>query len=172
MSLRDWMALFRVIHIYSAIVLTGAIVFNTIILMPALRRIPAAHSAVVGGKIGAGLMLLGGTAIALLGISGFALMGLDGTLSKLVTVEFLVGSYGRWIGLMVLAWLVFVVTSTVSGIWYRTILTRKLPYSAGLNELEQRRAMQARISKWQDRLAYINLTLGVLAVLGGALATS
>ena len=35
--------------------------------MPALRRIPPAHSAVVSQKIGAGLMWLGGSAIFLLG---------------------------------------------------------------------------------------------------------
>ena len=39
--------------------------------MPALRRIPPAHSAVVSQKIGAGLMWMGGSAIFFLGITGF-----------------------------------------------------------------------------------------------------
>ena len=57
----------RAVHIYAAIVLVGSIIFNTGILMPALRRIPPAHSAVVSQKIGAGLMWLGGSAIFFLG---------------------------------------------------------------------------------------------------------
>ena len=58
----------------------------------------------------------------------------------------------------------------MSGIWYGTILTKKLPYSAGLRDLEERRAAQAKVSQWQDRLAYINLTLAVLAAFGGIMA--
>ena len=54
------------------------------------------------------------------------------------------------------------ITGTLSGFWYGTILTKKLPYSAGLRDLEERRAAQAKVSAWQDRLAYINLTLALL----------
>jgi hypothetical protein len=35
--------------------------------------------------------------------------------------------------------------------------------------LEERRAAQDRISAWQDRMNYVNLTLGVLALLGASL---
>jgi hypothetical protein len=50
-------------------------------------------------------------------------------------------------------------------------LIKKLQYSAGLRDLEERRAAQAKVSQWQDRLAYINLTLTVLAALAGVLAS-
>jgi len=170
-----WLHIFRLIHIYAAIVLVGAIFFNAAVLVPALRRIPAAHSAVVSQKIGAGLMLLGGTAMILLGISGLARLYVKGQFARFFSLFFSGGfirnSYVRWMSLMFAAWLMLVVTSTASGIWYRTILTRKLPYSADLRELAARRVSQAWVSSWQERLFYINLALALLAVLGGVMAS-
>jgi hypothetical protein len=159
----------RVVHIYSAIVLVGSIIFNTTVLMPALRRIPPAHSAVVSQKIGGGLMTLGGSAIVLLGVTGFLRLWLKGTLPYFFSSALKVDPYLHWLALMVGSWLVLAVTGTLSAVWYQTILTQKLPYSAGLRDLEERRAAQARISNWQDRLAYVNLTVALLAALGGAM---
>lgn len=164
--------LLRAVHIYSAIVLVGSIIFNTGILMPALRRIPPAQAAVVGQKIGAGLMWLGGSAILLLGITGFSRLWLMGLLPDLFSAQAFSNPQIRWIALMATSWFILAVTGTLSGIWYRTILTRKLDFSSGLRELEERRAAQAKISLWQDRLAYINLALALLAALGGIMATS
>lgn len=161
--------LLRVIHIYSAIVLVGSIVFNTLVLMPALNRIPPAHSAVVSQKIGFGLMTLGGSAIFLLGVTGFVRLWVRGILPMVFSSAVAVDPYLRWIGLMMVAWLMLVVTGILSGVWYSRILTRKLPYSAGLRDLEERRAAQAWVSNWQERLAYVNLALALLAVLGGAM---
>ena len=166
-----WYRILRAVHIYAAIVLVGAIIFNTGILMPALRRIPPAHSAVVGQKIGAGLMWLGSIAIVLLGVTGFLRLWLFGNLADLFSPEVILTPRMRWIALMVLAWLIFTITATLSAFWYNTVLTKKLPYSAGLRELEQQRAAQERVSAWQDRLAYLNLTLAILAALGGILAS-
>lgn len=164
--------LLRAVHIYAAIVLVGSIIFNTGVLMPALRRIPPAHSAVVSQKIGSGLMWMGGTAIALLGITGFSRLWLLGEFSNFFSPQVFTIPQLRWIALMVCSWSVLAVTGTLSGIWYRTILTRKLDFSAGLRELEERRAAQAKVSAWQDRLAYINLALALLAALGGIMASS
>ena len=155
----------RAVHIYAAIVLVGAIVFNTGVLMPALRRIPPAHAAVVGQKIGSGLMWMGGSAIFLLGITGFGRAWVLGQIPLLLSTEDL------WTSLMAFSWLMLLITGTWSGFWYATILTSKLPYGAGLRELEERRAAQARISAWQDRLAYINLTLAILAAFGGIMGS-
>jgi hypothetical protein len=170
LSTAFWLQLLRIIHVYAAIVLVGSIIFNTLILIPALRRIPPAHSAVVSDKIGFGLMVFGTSAIALLGVSGFVRMWVIGQLPNLVYADFLTNPYGRWIALMIVAWLFLVVTGTVSGYWYQTVLTRKLPYSAGLRDLEEKRAAQELVSKWQERLAYFNLTAALLAALGGAMA--
>jgi uncharacterized membrane protein len=161
----------RLIHVYAAIVLVGAVFFNTVVLMPALRRIPPAHSAVVAQKIGAGLMWLGGAAIALLGLTGFARLWLLGELPIIFSHAALAVPKLRWTLLMIGCWMMLLITGTLSAFWYRTILTKKLPYSAGLRDLEESRAAQARVSQWQDRLAYINLTLAVLAALGGILAS-
>lgn len=171
MGVYFWYRLLRLIHVYAAIVLVGAIFFNTVVLMPALRRIPPAHSAVVAGKIGAGLMWLGGAAIILLGATGFARAWLLGELPVLFSRSALEVPKLRWTCVMAGSWLSLLITGTLSAIWYRTILTRKLPYSAGLRDLEERRAAQAAVSMWQDRLAYINLALALLAALGGILAS-
>jgi len=161
----------RVIHVYAAIVLVGSIIFNTGVLMPALRRIPPAHSAVVSQKIGAGLMWLGGSAIFLLGVTGFTRAWILGELPLLFSSDFIRDPRLEWTALMAFAWLMLLITGTLSGIWYGTILTKKLPYSAGLRDLEERRAAQAKVSAWQDRLAYVNLTLAILAAFGGIMAS-
>lgn len=166
-----WYKILRLIHIYSAIVLVGAIIFNTVVLMPALRRIPPAHSAVVAQKIGAGLMWLGGVAIVLLGVTGFARLWMLGELPLLFSRSVFVVAQVRWLGLMATSWFILLITGSLSAFWYHTILTKKLPYSAGLRDLEERRAAQARVSQWQDRLAYINLALALLAALGGIMAS-
>ena len=169
LSLTTWLTGLRVLHIYAAIVLVGSIIFNTLVLIPALRRIPPAHSAVVSDKIGGGLMWFGTTAIVLLGVTGFVRLWIMGHLTRVFTWAFLVGPYGRWIWIMLLGWLVLLVTGTLSGVWYRTVLTKKLPYSAGLRDLEERRAAQEKVSLWQERLAYLNLAAALLAALGGAM---
>lgn len=158
-----------VVHIFSAIALVGSIGFNTLILVPALKRIPPAHSAVISEKIGAGLMWMGLVSLLLLGASGFVLLWSYGLLGALVSPAFWTTAYGWRLGLMMASWLVLVATGTLSAIWYRRVLTRKLPYTAGLRDLEERRAAQERVSAWQDRLAYLNLGLSVLAAFGGSL---
>jgi len=162
----------RAVHIYAAIVLVGSIIFNTGILMPALRRIPPAHSAVVSQKIGSGLMWLGGSAIFFLGITGFGRAWVLGEIPLLFSTEALGTVRLKWTALMAFSWLMLLITGTLSAFWYRTILTKKLPYAAGLRDLEERRAAQAKISAWQDRLAYINLMLAILAAFGGIMASS
>jgi hypothetical protein len=162
----------RAVHIYAAIVLVGSIIFNTGVLMPALRRIPPAHSAVVSQKIGSGLMWLGGTAIVLLGFSGFSRLWLMGELPALFSTQAFREPRLRWTMLMAGSWSILAITGTLSATWYGTILTRKLDYSSGLRELEERRAVQAKVSAWQDRLAYLNLALAILAAFGGIMASS
>ena len=160
---------FRVIHIFSAITLVGFIVFNTIVLQPALKRIPPAHSTVVSQKIGFGMMIGGTVSLVLLGLTGVGRLYLMGTLGNLLKIDFITGPYGRWIALMILGWSFLMVTGALSGYWYQAVLTKKLEYSAGLRELEEKRAAQERITLWQDRLYYWNVVAAVLAALGGAL---
>jgi hypothetical protein len=161
----------RVVHIYATIVLVGSIIFNTGILMPAMRRIPPAQAAVVGQRIGAGLMWLGGSAIFLLGITGFSRAWIFGEIPAFFSKDLAQDARVEWTALMAFSWLMLLCTGTLSGYWYRTILSKKLPYSAGLRDLEERRAAQAKVSAWQDRLAYINLTLALLAAFGGIMAS-
>src|SRR5512137_1383585 len=125
-----WFRFLRLIHVYAAIVLVGAVFFNTVVLMPALRRIPPAHSAVVAQKIGAGLMWLGGAAIVLLGATGFARVWLLGEMPVLFSRIALEVPKLRWTCLMAISWLMLLIAGTLSAIWYSTVLTKKLQYSA------------------------------------------
>lgn len=170
MSTVFWLQLLRVIHVYSAIMLVGSIVFNTAVLNPALKRIPPAHSTVVSQKIGGGLFVVGTTAIILLGLTGFIRLWLMGQLPNLFTVDFVTGPYGRWIALMATSWFFLLITGGLSGYWYKAVLTKKLPYSAGLRDMEEMRAVQEHITLWQDRFYYLNVVAALLAALGGAMA--
>jgi uncharacterized membrane protein len=158
-----------VLHVFAAIALVGSLIFNTLILMPALKRIPPAHSAVISEKIGSALMWVGLGSLILLGLTGFTILWTYGIIGRLLSLDWWTTAYGWRMGLMIAGWFALLCTGTLSAVWYRTVLTKKLPYTAGLRELEERRAAQQRVSDWQDRLAYFNLSLGVLAVLGGAL---
>jgi hypothetical protein len=160
---------FRVIHVFSAITLVGFIVFNTVVLQPALKRIPPAHSAVVSQKIGFGLMVGGMASLFLLGATGIGRLWLMGTLANLASFDFVIGPYGRWIALMILGWAFLMVTGILSGYWYQAVLTKKLEYSAGLRDLEEKRAAQELVTLWQDRLYYWNVVAAVAAALGGAM---
>jgi hypothetical protein len=158
-----------VVHIYSAIVLVGSMFFNAFILGPALKRIPPAQAATVGDKIGGGLRIAGPVTLTLLGLTGFLRLSYNHLLwSKFFSWSFISTRYGSRIWLMFLSWIVLVVTGTVSLAWYEKVLARKLPYTAGLRQLEERRAAQEKVSAWQERMNYVNVTIGILAVLGGS----
>jgi hypothetical protein len=86
------------------------------------------------------------------------------------TWSFMTTRYGSRIWLMFLSWFVLAVTGTVSLAWYEKVLAKKLPYTAGLRDLEERRAAQQKVSEWQERMNYVNVTIGILAVLGGSMA--
>jgi len=159
-----------VVHIYSAIVLVGSMFFNAFILGPALRRIPPAQAATVGDKIGAGLRVAGPVSLVLLVVTGLLRLNYMKLLGKMFTWSFMSTMYGSRIWLMFLSWFTLAVTGTLSLAWYEKVLAKKLPYTAGLRDLEERRAAQQKISEWQERMNYVNVTIGILAVLGGSMA--
>ena len=159
-----------VVHIYSAIVLVGSMFFNAFILGPALKRIPPAQAATVGDKIGAGLRVAGPVSLVLLVVTGLLRLHQMHLLGNFFSWSFMSTRYGSRIWLMFLAWFVLAVTGTLSLAWYEKVLARKLPYTAGLRDLEERRAAQQRVSEWQERMNYVNVTIGIVAVLGGSFA--
>jgi hypothetical protein len=161
-----------VVHIYSAIVLVGSMFFNAFILGPALRRIPPAQAATVGDKIGAGLRVAGPVSLVLLGVTGFLMLNRYRFLGDFFSLSFITSRHGSRLWLMFLSWVVLVITGTVSLVWYEKVLAQKLPYTAGLRDLEERRAAQEKVSAWQERMNYVNVTIGILAVLGGSLYAS
>jgi hypothetical protein len=161
-----------VVHIYAAIVLVGSMFFNAFILGPALKRIPPAQAATVGDKIGGGLRVAGPVTLVLLGVTGFLRLNYYKLLGKFFTLDYMTSPAGLRIWLMFVSWVVLVITGTLSLLWYEKVLARKLPYTAGLRELEERRAAQQKISDLQERMNYVNVTIGILAVLGGTMYAS
>ena len=162
-----------IVHIYSAIVLVGSMFFNAFILGPALRRIPPAQAATVGDKIGAGLRVAGPVSLILLGVTGFLRLQYNHFLwSKFFSLSFMTTRYGSRIWLMFVAWFALMVTGTLSLAWYERVLAKKVPYTAGLRYMEERRAAQQKVSDWQERMNYVNVTIGLLAVLGGSMFKS
>jgi len=159
-----------VVHIYSAIVLVGSMFFNAFILGPALKRIPPAQAATVGDKIGAGLRVAGPVSLGLLVVTGLLRLKYMHLLGKFFSWSFMSTQYGSRLWLMFLSWFVLAVTGTLSLAWYEKVLAKKLPYTAGLRDLEERRAAQQKVSDWQERMNYVNVTIGALAVLGGSMA--
>lgn len=163
-----------IVHVFAAIVLVGSMFFNVAILTPALNRIPPAQSAAVADKVGAGLRIAGPVSLLLLGLTGFLRLYDLGILGDFFTVDFVADNWQIAVPLwlMFLAWVALMVTGTLSLIWYEKILARKLPYTAGLRDLEERRAAQEKISRYQERLNMANTSLGLLAALGGTLFAS
>ena len=161
-----------IVHIYSAIVLVGSMFFNAFILGPALKRIPPAQAATVGDKIGGGLRIAGPVTLVLLGVTGFLMLNRFKMLGHFFTWSFMTSHTGLRLWLMFLAWFVLVITGTLSLAWYEKVLAKKLPYTAGLRALEERRAAQEKVSAWQERMNYVNVTIGLLAVLGDTLFVS
>jgi hypothetical protein len=158
-----------VIHIFAFIALVGSIFFNTLVLIPATRRIPPAHAAVVHNGIGTGLMWLGLSSLALLGITGFVLLWVYGTLGSLLDPAFWITAYGWRLAIMLVGWAGLLVTGGLSAWWSVTVMERKLPYTAGLQALEERRQAQQRISDIYEWLAWVNLGLALAATIGGTL---
>jgi hypothetical protein len=158
-----------IIHLFAAIVLVGFMMFNAFVLMPALSRLPPAYSATVADKVGSKLTLVGPVTLLLLGVTGLIRLNYYRLLGDFFTADFALSDIGWRLWVMFVAWVILLGTGTLALVWYDRYLTKKLPYAAGLRELEDRRATQERISRWQDRLNYINVTLGIVAALGGAL---
>jgi uncharacterized membrane protein len=161
-----------VIHIYSAIVLVGSMFFNAFILGPALKRIPPAQAATVGDKIGGGLRIAGPVTLVLLGVTGFLRLNYNHFMGQFFKWSFMSTRYGSRIWVMFFAWFVLVITGALSLAWYERVLAKKLPYTAGLRALEERRAAQEKVSAWQERMNYVNVTIGLVAVLGGSMFKS
>ena len=163
-----------IVHVFSAIVLVGSMFFNVAILTPALNRIPPAQSAAVADKVGAGLRVAGPISLVLLGVTGFMRLADMRMMGPFFSIGFLTDSWKLAVPLwlMFISWFVLVITGTLSAIWYEKFLAKKLPYSAGLRDLEERRAAQERISAYQERLNVLNTALGILAALGGTLFAS
>jgi hypothetical protein len=158
-----------IIHLFAAIVLVGFMMFNAFVLMPALGRLPPAHAATAADKVGAKLTWVGPITLVLLGITGMIRLNYYRMLGDFFSADFAFSDIGWKLWVMFVAWVILLGTGTLALVWYDRYLTKKLPYSAGLRELEERRATQERISRWQDRLNYINVTLGIVAAMGGAL---
>lgn len=157
----------RIIHILSAAVLVGSVIFNYFLLRPALRLIPPAHAVVVAQRVGNLFTYTGWTALGLLFLSGLLRLGDPSIILKL---DFYTSGYGRSLGMMIIFWFLTVVSSTIMTFTLRPKLMKKLSVSSNptLADVEKRRADQMYASTWMDWLQLANVITATLALVAGA----
>ncbi len=160
----------RIIHILSAGILVGSVIFNYFLLRPALRLIPPAHAVVIAQKIGTLFTYLGWSALGLLFLSGLSRLYIGGDLGVLVTRELYAYGHSRSLALMILSWFVTVVSSSIMTFSLRPKLMKKLLVSSNpaLADVEKRRLTQMEASLWLDRLQLLNVITATLALIAGA----
>ena len=160
----------RVIHIISAIILVGSIVFNYIFLRPALNKIPPAHSVVVSQHVGTTFTIIGLTCLGLLFATGLTQLILVGLWNNLLDLFFYLSRYGLWLAVMVFSWIAVLTDSLIMTFVLRPKLMQKLPLNPNPTpeDVEKRRAIQISTSNLLDWLQLINTVFGGLAALAGA----
>lgn len=160
----------REVHVLSAIILVGAIIFNYTFLRPALNKIPPAHSVVVNQRVGAIFTIVGLTCLGLLLATGLTQLFLVGLWGYLLDPFFYLGRYGRWLAVMLVGWTAVLTDSLIMTFILRPKLTHKLVLNPDptLADVEKRRTIQIAASALLDQLQLINLIFGVLAALAGA----
>jgi uncharacterized membrane protein len=160
----------RIIHILSAGVLVGSVIFNYFLLRPALRLIPPAHAVVIAQKVGTLFTYLGWSALGLLFLSGLWRLYIGGDLDVLISRELFAYGHSRSLALMIFSWFVTVVSSSIMTFSLRPKLMKKLLVSSNpaLADVEKRRLTQMEASRWLDRLQLLNVITSTLALLAGA----
>ena len=160
----------RLIHIFSAGVLVGSVIFNYFLLRPALRLIPPAHAVVIAQRVGTLFTYTGWSALVLLFLSGLTRLYLTGDLGILISRELFIHGHGRSLALMILSWLTAVVSSSIMTFTLRPRLMRKLLVGSNptLADVEKRRTTQMESSVWLDRLQLLNVITSISAMIAGA----
>ena len=160
----------RLIHIFSAGVLVGSVIFNYFLLRPALRLIPPAHAVVIAQRVGTLFTYTGWSALVLLFLSGLTQLYLTGDLGILISRELFIHGHGRSLALMILSWLTAVVSSSIMTFTLRPRLMSKLLVGSNptLADVEKRRTTQMESSVWLDRLQLLNVITSILAMIAGA----
>lgn len=160
----------RIVHVLSAIVLVGAIIFNYFFLRPTLTKIPPAYAVIVSQRVGTLFTIIGLTSLGILFASGLTRLALMGAVDDLFSLSFYFARYGRWVGVMLLSWLVVLADSLIMTFLLRPTLMRKLTVNSNptLADAEKRRSTQLASSNLLDRLQLVNVVFGILAALAGA----
>mgnify|MGYP001572060018 FL=1 len=160
----------RLIHIFSAGVLVGSVIFNYFLLRPALRLIPPAHAVVIAQRVGTLFTYTGWSALVLLFLSGLTQLYLTGDLGILISRELFIHGHGRSLALMILSWLTAVASSSIMTFTLRPRLMSKLLVGSNptLADVEKRRTTQMESSVWLDRLQLLNVITSILAMIAGA----
>ena len=117
----------RVIHVISAIILVGSIVFNYIFLRPALTKIPPAHSVVISQHVGTTFTIISLTCPGLLFATGLTRLILVGVWNNLLDLFFYLNRYSRWLAVMVFSWIAVLTDSLIMTFLLRPKLMQKLP---------------------------------------------
>ena len=159
----------RVIHVLSAAVLVGFTLFSYFVLRPSLRLIPQAHAVVIAQRVGTLFTYTGWTTLGLLFLTGVLRLYYAGDLGVVFTLDLYAHGHGRSLALMILAWFVTVISSSVMTFVLRPMVMKKLTVSSNptLADVEKRRIAQIAASTWLERLQLITVITSILALIAG-----
>ncbi|MBI4289063.1 MAG: hypothetical protein HY671_11635 [Chloroflexi bacterium] len=164
------MSIVREVHVLSAIILVGAIVFNYTFVTPELNKIPAAYPVVVIQKVGTVFTWVGLTTLGLLLATDLTRLFLVGLWAYLMDPFFYPDRYGRWLAVMLVGWTAVLAGSLIMTFMLRPKLTHKLPFGPNPTpaDVDRRRPARIAVSNLLDKLQPINLIFGVLVAVAGA----
>lgn len=161
---------FRILHVLSAAVLVGSAIFNYFFVRRALGLLPPAHAVVMAQGMGTSFTVLGWAVLILLPLSGGIRLYEGGRLAALAMPAFYATGYGRWVGVMILFWLLTLINTAVMTFLLRPVLMRKLSVESNptLSDVEKRRLAQVSASLWMERLQLAAVISSTVALVAGA----
>ena len=160
----------RMSHTIAGGLLLGAVFFNYVFLLPALKKIPVTQQIMVNMQIGTSVMYLSWSALAVLLSTGILRLYTIHKLPDLLTGMFWTASYGRWLAVMMVGWIVVFNTLILLTFILRPVLVKRLAVNptptAAIMQL--RRNSQMSASTVVDRVHLINLVAASCAVIAGS----
>jgi uncharacterized membrane protein len=160
----------KIVHTSSGALLAGSVFFNLLIMLPPLRKLPVTEQVIVNVGVGTRMTYLAWATLSVQIVTGILrLWGMD-KIGQLLTADFWLGSYGRWLAVMIFCWLVVVGNQIVMTFVLRPLLTSRLgtnpPPTTSM--MQTRRSSQTAASGIIDQLHLVNVIAAGLAVIAGS----
>ena len=171
MSKTDWIAILRLIHVVSAVLLVGGAFYGQFVLRWAAKSIPPAQAATIMQRAGtAYTRIVVWPALTLLVMSGLLRLHYMNLLPQIFHADFIASRYGRWLLVMMLGWLTMSIITLVFNLFLVPPLLRKLNPNAspGPADVINRQGRLLKLAKWVQWGSLVGLIAGVIATIAGA----